>query len=239
MPTDTSLCISNKLDEYFKFRGFRASRKNSIFATGSIRQANNYTKDPINDLYIIFPGIGFSFLWNPYVEDLLYSYGKFFDIDLKKIEKSPEKYNFMIILLDVLFKHPRILENDLEWIMEARGYYKFSKMGIEEKDEERESKYFAKFSNIWKSLRESSDTRFVTEKETIEIISYFGGAEKACPYLVLDPNSEVKYYTDKDFEKAVKSKKEIMITGKIYFAINFDFFNKNEKLILKRLKNEN
>lgn len=58
-PTDTSPLIQLKVDKLLTAAGFKALRSNSIFASSSYGQAEEY-----GDVYIIFPKNGYSFTWS-------------------------------------------------------------------------------------------------------------------------------------------------------------------------------
>lgn len=236
LPSDTPLCFSEKIDDYFESRGFRVSRKNSIFATGDYRKAVPYTDNVEDDMYIIFPSKGFSFLWNPKVEDMFLSYYKFFNFNFEKLNNAPpmDKILYMRNIVDNFFSVDLDKETK-ETIEKIYFYYIRAKNEYEDNGKLNDSEYFFKFVEIWNNLSKNISFQEDVGKIVKFFIDYVGTPE-ACEYLDVDENSEIKYYTDKNLLDAIKSGNEIMITGKSYFAINFSFFEENSKFIIEKLE---
>lgn len=64
-PVDTGMGLHNELNQVLSLAGYKATRGNSIFTSGSYGQARDY-----GQVYVIFPVDGFNFSWSPKHEDL-------------------------------------------------------------------------------------------------------------------------------------------------------------------------
>lgn len=82
-PADTPKPVQRKVDQMLKALGFKALRSNSIFVTPMKINAEEYSVDGGDGVYVIFPINGFKYTWSEHVGDM---FGYFADEMGSKLE---------------------------------------------------------------------------------------------------------------------------------------------------------
>jgi hypothetical protein len=231
-PLSSSPFVQKLIDDYLKNSGFRALRSNSIFVTGERTTALNYRK---NDriLAVVFPSKKFFFTWNPVSHDFftsLYSH-RIFLLNFAEIRKL--KKEIVHALTDsIMFHLPSEIfheeKENIELLMK-KGHTKEA-------------------LNLLETIvkRHFQEDRFQTDYMTIinEIADNhrkfdFDSEEELKKIIVLNrKNSLLRNFTNENFEEAVKSGNEIMITNDVFFYIEEIWFRKNRNRLWKILKKE-
>jgi len=68
-PIDIEPAIHDEINDIFQSLGFVAQRGNSLFVSGSIKQAKFYGRDT-GGVFVVLPKGNFEFTWSPYIDDL-------------------------------------------------------------------------------------------------------------------------------------------------------------------------
>lgn len=243
-PVDTPPFIQKIIDEYLKSKGFKAVRSNSIFVTGDINLTKTFSfsgKD-IRDIYVIFPQKNFFFTWNPKVRDfflqnLIISYGgklpefDIFRFDLNKMLKNKESfqkiYSYIKEFLKEMKKYPKYKTKASEYMERLDDIMK--------NNNTKELISFIK--TVDDDFTMQSLDKFIQKRIYEDIASQPQKYKKAPDYFVFNPDSEyLKYYTDKNFEEAVKSGNEIFLSDSYFYYIRNDYFKRNYDTIYEKLK---
>jgi len=231
-PLNTSPFLQKIMDEYLKNSGFRALRSNSIFVTGEKTIALNYRKNN-RILAVVFPSKKFFFTWNPVSHDFFTSiYGsRVFLLNFAEIRKL--KKEIVHALTDLIASY-----------LPSETFHK-EKENIELLMKDGHTK---EALNLLETIvkKHFQEDRFQTDYMTIidKIANNyrnfgFDSEEELKKIIILNrKNFLLQNFTDENFEEAVNSGNEIMITNDIYFYIEEIWFQKNRNKLWKILKKE-
>ena len=203
--TDTSIELQQEWDKLFTAAGFSALRSNSIFCAGGIDTAVSY-----GSAYIIFPINGFSFTWSPKIYDL-YNHMQQHDIN------TPQD----------LYINPAILKNIHRIASKGEHCAQLENLNDGSADKIlylfQDIYYADSLENVTKYIKEISANLDSLEKKHKKI---FKEVHKYISEIntILTNNSSwtpeeviANYgYTNKDFVAAIKSKKEVIVSGEYY-----------------------
>lgn len=102
IPTDTNSGIQRKIDKLLLIAGFKALRSNSIFATSSVGQAEEY-----GEPFFIFPKNGYSFTWSSkhsdWVPDLQ-------SLGIKTVDWTNINYDVIEDFIDIISNLDEVFE---------------------------------------------------------------------------------------------------------------------------------
>jgi hypothetical protein len=254
-PVDTPLYYSKILDEFLSSKGIRAGRLNSIFATGDEKFITIFfskTSGKERKSLVIFPSRKFYFSWNPYIKDFYFPklvmsdlIEKVLSISYEEMTKYPketykvvedfiEKYNMKNLTGD---EYDEYDEHNNEEDQQEKIYNLLSKFLLEKNSKKRTR-------ILEKIMKELHDTIFSTSSLVSDEIygdflkimeEHF--TESSLEKILKIPNNEVtNAFTDRNFEEAVKSGNEIMITNDIFYYFDKQFFFSKRKFIIEKLK---
>jgi len=250
-PVDTPLYYSKILDEFLSSKGIRARRLNSIFATGDEKFITiffNKTSGKERKSLVIFPPEKFHFSWNPYIKDFYFPklvtsglIEKVLGISYEEMVKYPketykvvedfiEKYNMKYLIRD---------EHDEEEAEDEQEkiYNLLSKLLFEENLKKR-TRILEK---IMKKLHDTifSKSSLVSDEiygDFLKIMEEHFLESSLDKILKIPENEVTNAFTDRNFEEAVKSGNEIMITNDIFYYFDKQFFLSKRKFITEKLK---
>lgn len=233
-PVDTPAIIQEIVDDYLRKRGFEALRSNSIFCTGKVSTASKYLKTSKSDeedqnyIMVIFPQKDFHFTWNPKIEDFYLEGFKedhvdIFDFNYEELLKTHEGYEELKFMFEDRYEEGNYQEDLLKEILN----------NIEKKNFGKAVDSIEKYMNLLK--KDYPNDYFYIEYDLLNRITLDFSSEKIKEIVKIDENSIMKYYTNKNFEQAVKSGNEIMITNKLYFYFRNNFFYANSYMIKEKL----
>lgn len=230
-PRDTPLLLQNMIDEYLKKKGFTALRSNSIFATRNFSLAYIFTKD--DNMFIIFPPKKFYFTWNPYISDFYLE--SLFDNALLQYSK---KFDLFQLNLEKIFQNPKLKS----LASEITGIYikVLSKNHLDYEEKklilslEKENKHEEIMKEIQTKLKKDNNVYNDFMLEVLKFLMKNYSLHDFQKILSINEKSEIaKKFDNKNFEEAVKSGNEIMITDTEYFYINHNFFFSHKDTIKK------
>jgi hypothetical protein len=255
-PIDTPLALHNILNRYLEKRGFRATRANSIFATGDYDFASSMKdfKDIMKEekasrsVYVIFPSRNFFFTWNSkihdfYLDDFYNSRTEIFDLFLFSFEKLARTDSFVFRKMATMFKEDvHLISAEAEKFLIPEIRKRFSEEELSWSKMKNNVEYAELLDEAFEIALKSSSTSTYRINEFIidglyYIIANTSSTEDAEKIIYLNEKSEyAKNFSSKNFHDAVKSGNEIMITNSHYFYIHHKFFEKYKQDILLDLE---
>jgi len=229
-PLSFSPAMQKIIDNYLKNMGFRALRSNSVFVTRQKSMAEFYKSDS-KILAVVFPPKKFFFTWNRISEDLYatFFYENFIFFDFDELRKSKKETVgkileiFTRIIPDEYYSKEK---EDILKLVENRNWSRalnlFEKIMKKIFDEKKKNKEFVK--KFFHVVNNYKDFDFASEEEMTRIFT-------------VDTNSRLaKQFRSENFQEAVRSRKEIMITDDVYFYIEESFFVKHKNRLWKDLQ---
>lgn len=238
-PKDTPQIIHNIVNNFLKKKGFEARRDNSIFCTGDIRLAKDFvTSESNRKIFVIFPEKDFYFTWNPYIkdfylEDIFEREDLKFDIFQVDFTNLYDEYFFLYRELFYLITEKLANREENDFVKEFEDFLN-SDMVFSKHSRYKVNRISDFLKNLVKRASEENRVKDYNEIQRI-ILNDLKHApiEDQEKILVENPNSKIlNAYTDKNFEEAILSGNEIMITNKNYFYFENKYF-KDHKLDIK------
>lgn len=230
---DNPQIISDIIDFYLKEKGFRALRSNSIFCSGDRRFVEKFGET----VYVIFPPKEFYFTWNRKIKDFFFgslidkSDFDMFTIDFERLvlsdnEKSLKFFKIINKYMGKFYSHSLEKYLNIENVSEYLGSL------IEEKN-------LKKLLEIYEFLQEKhyeSTLKNIFNILYHTIINVFG-AEKVPEFMKINENSQYAFgFDNTNFEEAVKSGNEILITNDHFYYVKSSLFFFNKDVILNKLE---
>lgn len=225
IPKDNPFFIDELMNDFLKKQGFEARRDNSIFVTSDMKFAGKFATSEF-DLYVIFPEKNFSFTWNPYINDFYYD--SFLDIigenSKNLFELDTEKLFSENRFVNVFVKSLQHIVDSRSSINEKSKDIKSKLSRIEKLNDSKKRKKLA-LEIFLEDLKMDPMYLFTIFMENYD-------ESELQNYITFNENSRVaKKFLDENFEAAVLSGNEIMITNKSYFYIQYSFFKENRPFI--------
>jgi len=254
-PVDTPLALHNILNRYLEKRGFRATRANSIFATGDYEFAsslkdfkNTMEEGASRSVYVIFPSKNFFFTWNSkihdfYLDDFYDSITDIFDLFLFSFEKLVKIDGFVFRKVATMFKNDlHRISTEAEKFLIFETQKRFSEEELSWSKMKDNVEYAKLLDEVLKiALKHPTGIIAKINEFIIDALYYVitnsSSTEEAEKVIYLNEKSEyAKSFSSKNFHDAVLSGNEIMITNSHYFYIHHKFFEKYKQDILLDLE---
>lgn len=233
-PKDNPEIINNVIDNYLKRNGFKAVRSNSIFCSGDMSFIKRFLGRK-GDVYVIFPTKKFYFTWNKQIKDfyiwVLVTKENFdmFTFDFYSLSSLPKEnvYSFYRELIKILNKRESKINDDV------LGFFiNEAEKNLKQKEYDILAQIFTRFFN--KHYYSIISSLFYS---ILKAIYYYFKEEDQMKILKINEKSNyAKGFDNKNFEEAIKSGHEIMLTNDYFYYIKYDFFTKNKDLIERKIQ---
>lgn len=231
IPKNNTKVFQNLIDDYLRKNNFIALRSNSIFVTGSKEFATRIlevTDSLAHDIYVIFPVKNFHFTWNRKIKD-------FYIPDIESmISNKQNVYDIFLFNYQTLIKDKKALLVLIKFIIEKFS----SELSKEDLDLIVSSVKSNNKENLIEILKKYEKEKFYNISIFMLMDYFIDKSNNPESYFIVNEKSEyVKNFTDKNFEEAVTSGNEIMITDTEYFYISEEFFNRYMDIIYEKYFN--
>lgn len=227
---DTPRYIVDTLDNFLKSQGFKALRTNSIFATGDKDFANRF-RSLGRHVYMIFPPRKFYFTWNRLIHDFFLpdmlddENFDLFTFDIKSAMTNPKYQDFYI---DVKMAYINSFSEDRRKTLnrffdsyeEEENYEQLYKIVIFDLESDKSIR-----RNFYRNLLKNLSYHYMKRPEQLKKLFY-----------VNEDSIYARAFTNTNFEEAVKSGNEIMITNEKYFYMSEKILDDEIQFVEKVLK---
>lgn len=217
------------LDREFEKRGFCAKRSNSIFATSKLSFAEKFG----NKVVTVFPPKGFCFVWNKLISDITYENiikkGGSDEIELD-VEKALKLIGLEFVELAIKNIKFRYIQYAPEDIIKKINNISVAVIIDKKFTDEIAREFIEVWNYITKNAPSIANMVKVTLFVDLNMISNVRKSPALSPekiasvYRFSENSKIINAFSDKDFEAAVHSGREVMIHAPYYFYVERELY---------------